>query len=201
MRSRFSGYQLNVLAHSQGNAVMGEAIEQGAPFDNYIPTQGALPASCYDANAPTDPTLVGRESYFQTPELQPMGYRSMYANLPGNMVDFYNSQDKVLCYWYYAQEYFKPSIGYSYDGTKSTCTGTFSSYTVTDSQESRANVSRSRTLAIGQEGANGVIGSTIDLNAQFGFNVSTTDEHSAQWTRPIQTCWGYYDTLLNNLFP
>jgi hypothetical protein len=155
-------------------------------------------------NAPTDSTLVGRESYFQTPEWQPMGYHGVYTNRTGNIVNFYNSQDKVLKYWYDAQVAFKPSISYSYNGTNSVYTGIFSSYTVTDPKESRANVSRSRTLSIGQQGLasgetkQGIISSTVDLNAQFGFNGDTADEHSAQWTRPIQTSWGYYDQILES---
>jgi hypothetical protein len=200
LRARFPGNRLNLFVHSQGNAVVSEAIEQGATFDTYILTQGALPASCYDINAPIDPTLTNRESLFRTPEWQPMGYHGVYTNLPGNIVNFFNPEDKVLGYWFTAQEYFKPSISYSYNGTNSMYAPVFSSiYIVTDPQESRANVSRSRTLSVGaQTGVQGVISSTIDLNAQFGFNGANTDEHSAQWARPIQTCWGYYDQVLES---
>jgi len=80
-------------------------------------------------------------------------------------------------------------------------------YIVTDTEESRANVSRSRTMAIGAQGiesgetAQGIMSSTVDLNAQFGFNGSTTDEHSAQWTRPIQTSLLYYKQILIQIQP
>lgn len=201
LRSRFPAYHLNILAHSQGNAIVSEAIEEGAPFDTYILTQGAMPASCYDVDTATNATLLGRESYFRTPEWQPMGYHGVYTNLTGNIVDFFNPLDKALGYWFQAEEYFKPSIGYSYDGTNSTYTGMFSSYTVTDSQESRANVSRSRTLAIGQQAAQGIIRTTINLNTQFGFNGDSIDEHSAQWTRPIQTSLPYYNQILIQIRP
>jgi hypothetical protein len=203
LRTRFPGGRLNLFVHSQGNAVVSEAIEQGAPFDTYILTQGALPASCYDVNAPTNSTLVGRESFFRTPEWQPMGYHGVYTNLPGNIVNFFNSQDKVLGYWYDAQKLFKPTISYSYNGTNSIYTGIISSYTVTDPQESRSEVSRSRTLSIGAQGLasgetkQGVISSTVDLHAQFGFNGDTTDEHSAQWTRPVQTSLLYYYSVMS----
>jgi len=207
LRTRFPSCNLNILAHSQGNAVVSEAIAQGAPFDNYILTQGALPASCYDVNAPVDSTLAGREGYFQTPEWQPMGYHGVYTNLPGNIVNYYNPQDRVLGYWYTAQEFFKPSISYSYNGTNSVYTGIFSSYTITDSQESRANVSRSHTLSIGQQGLasgetkQGIMSATVDLHAQFGFNGTSDDEHSAQWTRPIQTSYLYYKQILLQILP
>ena len=59
---------------------------------------------------------------------------------------------------------------------------------VTDWQESRSQVSRSRTLPIGKSGpasGHGVIQSALDLNAQFGF-FDNTAEHSAQWTPPVK---------------
>src|SRR5208283_5391812 len=72
LRARFPGYRLNLLVHSQGNAVVSEAIEQAAPFDTYILTQGALPANAYDVNAPTDASLVAYEIFPNlTPEWQP----------------------------------------------------------------------------------------------------------------------------------
>ena len=39
LHTRFSGYRLNLLVHSQGNAAVSEAIKQGAPFDTYILSQ------------------------------------------------------------------------------------------------------------------------------------------------------------------
>ena len=64
-------------------------------------------------------------------------------------------------------------------------------------------VSRARTLSIGQSGptsGHGVIQSGVNLNAQFGFN-SDISEHSAQWTRPIQTSLPYYLQILNSITP
>jgi hypothetical protein len=201
LHTRFPSDRLNLFAHSQGNAVVSEAIEQGAPFDTYIITQGALPASCYDVNAATNSALLSPEYLYPTPEQQPMGYRGVYTNLTGNIVSFYNSEDPVLNYWLDAQELFKPSFDYSFDGTNSFYSSFFSSYQVTDPQESRANVSRSRTFSIGQQGAEGAINATVDLHAQFGFNGDSTDEHSAQWTRPIQTSLPYYAQILTSLNP
>ena len=45
LHTRFSDYRLHLFVHSQGNSVVSEAIEQGATFDTYILTQGALPAT------------------------------------------------------------------------------------------------------------------------------------------------------------
>lgn len=72
---------------------------------------------------------------------------------------------------------------------------------VTDSQESRSMIARSRTKAVGAlAGVGGVIDSSVDLQTQLGF-YETKDEHSAQWTRPIQTSRPYYIQVLISLNP
>jgi hypothetical protein len=207
LRSRFSGYQLNLFVHSQGNAVVSEAIKNGAPYDTYILTQGALPDNCYDVNATNYPDFIAQEvGTHITPEWQPMGYRGIYtnSNFTGRIINFYNPQDGVLAIWQTDQIDDKPSGYYSYDGTNCWYTDFFFiSHLVTDFQETRSMVSRSRSLSIGQSGpasAHGVIQSAVDLNAQFGFN-SAIAEHSAQWARPIQTSLPYYSQVLLQIKP
>ena len=215
LRSRYPGYQLNVLAHSQGNAIMGEAIEDGAPFDNYIITQGAMPDSCYDVNATNYTPLVAAEDAYPTPLSQPMGYEGVYTNITGNIINFYNPYDPVLNIWLLDQAAGKPNgyvnheitplaSYYSYDGTygwynyDSFLTDT---YLVTDPQESRAMISRSLTLPIGQSGptaAHGVIRSAVNLNTSFGFYNALPADHSAEWTWPIQTTLLYYYNVLSS---
>jgi hypothetical protein len=206
LRIRFPGYRFNILAHSQGNTVVSEAIKKGLAFDTYILTQGALPDSAYDANAPIDSDMASYEGSRRTPELQPMGYRGAYTNFTGRIVNFYNPQDGVLAIWVTDQELLKPSIYfdtsyYYFDGVNSYYDPVIgANYLVTDSEEARADVSRSRTLPIGQSGpesAHGVIASAVNLNAQFNFN-DATDEHSAQWTRPIQTSRPYFQQVLRS---
>ena len=211
LRTRFPNDRLNIFAHSQGNAVASEAIKNGAPFDTYILTQGAMPDSAYDVGAPTYDGLVADENtYGPTPEWQPMGYRGVYtnANFAGNIVNFYNTNDPVLAFWQSDQGAAKPNVpisDYHYDGMTVTYEPPFgSSYTVTDSEESRAYASRSRTLSIGQsppESGHGVIQLGIDLTAQFGFNKAFPDDHSAQWTWPIQTTLPYYQLILLQIQP
>ena len=196
---------------------MGEAIEQGAPFDTYIITQGAIPANSYDVNAPTDSTLLTAESVYGTPELQPMGYQGVYTNFTGRIFNFYNPYDPVLAVWIadqaagkpdgYANHLLSPLASYySYDGANGwnngMFSGMFSSILVTDPQESRAMISRSLTESVGRSSAaQGVIQSGIDLNAQFGFFNSFPGDHSAQWVWPIQTCLPYYIQILNSIKP
>jgi hypothetical protein len=207
LQTRFPNYRLNILAHSQGNAVVSEAIKQGAPFDTYILTQGAMPASAYDVNAPTDPDLTSREfSPYLTPEWQPMGYHGAYTNLTGSMVSFYNTNDTILGYWTADQYAFKPADTYSYNGTYGFQFLDPGYRLVTDSQESRSMISRSRTWSIGAQRpssgqtSQGVINSTVDLAGQFGFTTGTS-EHSAEWTRPIQTSLLYYKQILIQIQP
>lgn len=208
-RARYPGYRLNILAHSQGNTVASEAIMHGMSFDTYILTQGALPANAYDVNTTNYPDLIGLSS---TPEWRPMGYQGVYTNLSatgGNIVNFYNPNDGVLKIWITDQEDLKPSVyfdlaSYYYDGTNSYYDPLIgSTYLVTDPEESRAEVSRSLTLSIGQSGpasAHGVVTSAVNLNSQFGFNDSIA-EHSAQWTWPIQTTLPYYKQVLLQIQP
>jgi hypothetical protein len=205
-------WHLIALAYTPTNSILyvdGAVATNGIgviypPSPEVLTNSGFFIGSDYSGNAQARGEFVDVESDFQTPELQPMGYRGVYTNMAvsnptGNIVNFINPEDKVIGYWFDAQEEFKPSINYFYNGTNTTY---FDEYIVTDSQESRANVARARTLAVGaQTGVQGVIGSTIDLNTQFGFNGTTTDEHSAQWTRPIQTSYLYYKQVLLEIEP
>jgi hypothetical protein len=209
LHTRFPNDRLHLLVHSQGNTVVGEAIKQGAAFDTYILTQGALPASAYDVDAPTDSGLVQQEAIAPTPEWHPMGYRGIYTNLLGRIVNFYNPNDPVLEIWLtdqgpgkpdgYLKHLITPTPFYSYDGSMGWHFGLITSYLVTDPQESRAMISRSRTESIGRQGpaaAHGVIQSAVNLNAQYGFDDAFPDDHSAQWAWPIQTSRPYFQEVL-----
>jgi uncharacterized membrane protein len=222
LHTRFPDYRLHLFVHSQGNPVVSEAIKQGAAFDTYILTQGALPASAYDVDAPTYSTLTTAESIYATPEWQPMGYRGIYtnSNFTGRIVNFYNRLDPVLDWWVRDQAAGKPngyaeyllqlipplapvSPFYSYDGANGwyNTTAKSGSYMVTDPQESRAMVSRSLTLPIGQSGpefGHGVIQSAVDLHAHFHFADTSFDDHSAQWAWPIQTTRPYFQQVLRS---
>ena len=148
LRTRFPGYRLNLLVHSQGNPMVSEAIRQsGAPFDTYILTQGAMPDSGYDMNAPTNGNMAAFEIPWPTPESQPMGYHGIYTNLPGQIVNFYNPLDKVLGYWVDDQKYLKPSAyfdtsSYSYDGTNSHFVPFIGAVTSSPTRRNRARWSR-----------------------------------------------------------
>jgi hypothetical protein len=213
LQTRFAGYHLHLLVHSQGNAVVSEAIRKGATFDTYILTQGAIPASAYDVDAHIYTSLFHADTFVRTPEWQPMGYRGIYTNFnfAGRIVNFYNFYDPVLDIWIADQLELKPNNffwnggDYYYDGTNSWHLYEDRPRTlVTDPQESRAYVSRSRTLPIGQSGpetGHGVIQSGVDLNTKYGFYKTSFNDHSAQWMWPIQNTLPYYRQILLKIQP
>ena len=215
-RPDLAGYQIDIIAHSQGNIVASEAIKQGAPFDNYISTQAAVPAHCYDTSLTFQQDLLIAESYSPTP-LNPAngGYHGYFAGLTGNLINFYNTNDYALLQgtigifnvsWEQDQIKEKPQnypaiLAYGWDGTNCfSIAGIFGGKTiVTDPYEQMSMVARSRTHALGaQPGVGGVMKTSaqIDLLTSFGFG-KTRDDHSAQFTWPIQRAWGYYDDVLS----
>jgi Concanavalin A-like lectin/glucanases superfamily/Alpha/beta hydrolase of unknown function (DUF900) len=216
--NRLPGYTLNVIAHSQGAAVVTEALSEGAPFDNYILTQGAVPAHCFDTNAPEYEPLVDADAAVPTPYAASVGgYNGCWTNVSGNIVNFINTNDFALvsgsygplhANWIANQASQKPesySDGSFYGFNTNTQVSTYyqsgsGSYTVSDLQECRAMVARSRTMPVGgQGGLGGIINSnaTVDLIANYGFG-KTRPDHSAEFTRPIQIVWPYYDQMLRS---
>ena len=96
-RPDLAGYQIDIIAHSQGNVVASEAIKEGAPFDNYILTQGAIPAQCYDTSVPFQQKFLTAETNSPTPLYTANGgYHGYFANLTGNLINFYNTNDFAL---------------------------------------------------------------------------------------------------------
>ena len=217
--NRLPGYGLDIIAHSQGAAVVTEAFSEGAPFDNCILTQGAVPAHCYATNAPPLASLVNADALSPTPYAASIGgYNSCWTNISGNVVNFFNTNDFALVSGSYVglnanwianqatqkPENFTGGPFYSFDTNTQTSTAFYtvdSSYTVTDFQESRSMVARSRTMAVGaQGGLGGIVSDSFDLKTELGFT-NTRPEHSAQFTRPIQTVLPYYVQITNAIAP
>ncbi len=109
-----AGYRVHVLAHSQGNVVMGEALRQAginsALVSTYIASQAAIPAHCYDKTLPEvdfdpdTPEIYGR--YWDggdqnLPETWPASAPSYLApskiqGAAGKFVNYFNPQDYAL---------------------------------------------------------------------------------------------------------
>jgi pimeloyl-ACP methyl ester carboxylesterase len=97
-----TGYQaVNVMAHSQGNIMVSEAIKLGANVTNYVLREAAVPASCYDGSTltmPNDPRLdensTDRDKKLrQAPNKYPGYFEGITA---GNIVNFFNKDDSAL---------------------------------------------------------------------------------------------------------
>ncbi len=214
-RADLQGYTLNLVAHSQGNIVASEALLQGAPFDNYILSQGAVPAHAYDPNAPTLQKLLIAETNSPTPfSAAQGGYHDYFAALNGNVVNLFNTNDFALATgtcldretnWEKNNESYKPEASegnYSFDGTNCWWSAQQLFKQLTSSMEKKALVARSRSKAVGAQGgvANAVT-SSVNLSAAPHNFDRTRPEHSAQFTRSIQSVGPYYQRVLEVIVP
>jgi pimeloyl-ACP methyl ester carboxylesterase len=94
---RLAGYKINILGHSQGNIVVSEALKLGAPFDNYILSQAAVPAHCYDANALAQQKFLDQEVIVPTPYAANIGgYHDYFGALPGRLINYFNENEYAL---------------------------------------------------------------------------------------------------------
>jgi hypothetical protein len=205
IQSNLPNYQIDLLPQSLGGIVVAEAVHEGAPFNNLILLQNSTSASSFDLNAPTNSDLLAAEGTISaTPNEQPWGYHGIYTNLTtGRIFNYYNTNDDFLNLWTYDQIHFKAvAPAFYYDGTNSYVNGVI----ITDPQYSRSFVARSRTLAVGEQGPaigetnQGVILSAVNLHTQFGIG-SSGDEHSAFYSRPIQTILPLYTQILFQIQP
>ena len=203
-----SDYARHVLAHSQGNAVVGSAFSSyGLSAATWIPTNGAIPISCYDSN------IANYVFQFTTPDLSSnLGYRG-YLEGPVNarVVNFSNNADSVtgaICEK--NQISWKPDVQFTslitryeysyYPGTGEVVLNYWlggnmlSSRPVSDLHESMAMVVRSRSMAIGQGwNVGGVVNKNVDINSEYSFG----DSHGAQWEWNIQNTLPYYTEIID----
>ena len=183
--------------------------------------QGALSAGCFDTGAVVngDARMAEAEQSKPTPDTtEDQGYRGYLSNIQGNVINFYNRQDYALATGFYLgneanweknQIDYKPDsfrisaqTQYVYDQTKSIGWRCylqdllFVGRRVTDPHESMAFVARSRSIAVGAQGATiGKITDRVNLNgAPYSFG-STRPEHSAEFNWSIQQTGDFYNTL------
>jgi hypothetical protein len=208
LKSRFPGYSINVAAHSMGNILMMETLKlqlaQGSQnIDNYVLMQGAVPAHCYDANAPLQPSLVSEESEQPTPNTYLLYPGAINNAINGAMVNFFNANDFALNFWINNESLYKPDGSSGYYIVPPLQPYRLLNTPITDPREIMAFVARPRSFAVGaQPDVQGVISEQgqVDLAAQFGFGRESWD-HSGEFNRSIQQMASFYRTLLNTLFP
>ena len=202
LRARFPDYTINVCAHSMGNIVMMETLKlqlaaSSHSIDNYVLMEAAVPAHCYDTNAPVCPSLYTTEIPPQTPDTY-RGYPGdINVALQGKMYNFFNTNDFALAAWVGNQLLKKPDGRLGYYIVPPLQPYLLLNNPVTDPREIMAFAARPRSFAVGvQPGVQGEIhGTELALAANFGFTDARAD-HSGQFTRTIQQVWGLYSTLL-----
>lgn len=216
VRNAHSGGRLVLVAHSMGNIVTGEALRRGAPADLQIMMQAALSAGCYDIRSDLlDPDLVTKDQKHPTPEFDvDLGYRGFLGNITVPTINYHNSEDFAMSLWYLNQNT-KPDnpIGKGNYGYINDRPGVYNGKKwireVIDVHESLAFISRSRTLPVGSQPLTNYTSSgqalrsftnRLDLHAEpFGFS-SASDEHSAQFNRPIQRrLLSFYDQMRRSI--
>jgi len=204
LRSRFPDYSINAAAHSMGNIVMMEALKLQAAsgsnaLNNYVLMEAAVPAHCYDTNAPLCLGLVTEEFEHPTPNTY-LGYPGALTNaLRGNIFNFFSTNDFALAAWVGNQLLQKPESDLGYQIIPP-LQPYWVNTPITDPREIMAFCARPRSYAIGaQPGVHGMIsGAEVDLHVQFGFGADVSD-HSGQYNRNIQQLGGFYFTLRQKL--
>jgi len=226
--NRLPDYAINVYGHSMGGIVASEALRLGAPFNNCILSQAAVPAHCYDVNAPFVQKFLDAE---QTPnKATPFtaaqgGYHGYFTNITGNIVNFYNEEDFALVLgtcpgfgetnWEKNHVSQKPEsflfsstfYGYNTNTAESSVSVIFNNMatvrTLTDSYEKKAMVARTRSKAVGaKDSLGGVIAESVNLqSSSLGTFGNSRPEHSAQFNRNIQSVIGYYQAIRLQIQP
>ena len=216
-----AGYAKNVIGHSMGNMVIASALyprggTPGMTCRNVIFMQAAVPASCMDPGAATLPALASLESPQTTPDdfASQMGYRGLVStNVNAALYNIYNAQDFALGWWIFNQQHYKPEdlaydtdpiVGTKYEWNGATDIGVlyyangFLHRTVIDPQESMSFIARSRTEALGRVSTVGSITQNQNVGPGTTFPIpfgGTRDDHSGEFTRPIQQLNGFYNYL------
>jgi pimeloyl-ACP methyl ester carboxylesterase len=97
-------YTVNVVAHSMGNVLCGEALRQGMQIRNYLLMEAAIPMSCYAPDAQRSSQLEDRDRDYPTPDYHrdpttnesTLGYRGYVRAVTANLINFYNEGDWAL---------------------------------------------------------------------------------------------------------
>lgn len=138
LRNRFPDYTISGCSHSMGGIVAMQTLKQLAaagqrPVDNWVLMQAAVPAHCFDTNAPSYQLFLNGEVVAPTPDTY-RGYAAGITNAlrPGGRIsNFFNTNDFALSTWEINQSFYnanlfgygvttmKPNsfLGYSSDGT------------------------------------------------------------------------------------
>ena len=218
-------YRKSLYSFSQGAVVCGAALTvYNGAVDNYVLSQAAIPAGCYDASDSINnyDLFDQREQQSPTPDTTAeLGYRDYLGslNVSGSVVSFYNTSDYALktgralgrnVSWEGNQIDYKPNwfVGrhYEYDINEATgercklrINGSNNWRYVVDIHESMSFVARPRSEAAGASmSVGGRITARYDVGpdtpSDFRDNAS---DHGGQFNRRIQQLGPYYENLLD----
>jgi hypothetical protein len=224
IKQQLPEYRVTVAAHSMGNVVTGSALKRGMTLNKYMLMEAALPAGCYDDSVNNYPRFLQAETSNPTPDTaSEMGYRLFLQSTKlnvGSFVSFFNVDDYALATgsvgvipewpievnWEKNEVSFKPdtlgggtyryqSSGVSYFDLPSDGT----TRQIVDVDESLSFVARPRSRAVGTETHNAsVFGSVLNLQATCNFGAGVND-HSGQFTRPIQQLKPFYARMMDEV--
>lgn len=212
---------VNIVAHSMGNLVAGEALREGMNANHYAMLHAATSASCYSNNSFTyqatnfGPTMDTDGNL----SIRNIAYTGWLGHISGKPINFADNQDSVVgSIWNGNNSSFKPQVtllgykcGYTYPGLVRSKDPEFDDESqitdppmnawdsfvflryVTDDREAKAYVDHSLTGAIGYNETQG--GAVVDFvdDQRFG------DSHSTEWDWDIQDLQLFYRTLMQKL--
>jgi pimeloyl-ACP methyl ester carboxylesterase len=204
------GYSLNVVAHSMGNLVTGEALREGMTAGHYAMLHAATSASCYsngDFSFQVTNTGVNTPDTDSEANVNGLAYSAKNGNgftgwlgsIGGQPINFGDCYDTVVGWkWDYNNNHFKPqgfqngNYRYNVDQIKLSLIVFTTLRAVTDQAETKAYINYSLTGAIGCNETQG--GAVADYQNDNSFG----DEHSSEWDRNIQdsALQSFYNTLM-----
>lgn len=207
------GYRVHVIAHSQGNVVMGEALRQAgagsALVRTYIASQAAVAASCYKENVPLmpDPGQETPDVYgTYPPTTLPYFDGSAMSGATSRYVNFYNPVDYALTsasgngFSWETDQRWKPTAPYLYLAgfQKLTLLG-FKTLSFPDDRfEIFSYAAEAKSKALGVMPTGGVFTSFTNLesNQQYG---PEHIYHSGQFRASMATRYQYWDGVLTEI--
>jgi hypothetical protein len=205
-----ANYSINLVAHSLGNAVVGEALREGMPASHYAMLHAATSASCYsNSHFSYQVTNVGVPTADTDTDsnVRNLAYTSWLGSISAPIINFADNQDSAVGgTWNYNNDHFKPQNfveafytgHYYYDPSLSAdqrlgvvfLNRDVAARSVTDVAEAKAYADYSLTGSIGfNETQGGSVGDYVD-DSYFG------DNHSAEWQLQIQSLETFYNMLL-----
>jgi pimeloyl-ACP methyl ester carboxylesterase len=217
--AELNGFELNFVAHSMGNVVVGSALKQGMSISHYALLHAAVPSSCYDVEPYLrQPQTAGAFGYTywdtRTPDddsgilTRVLAYRGQLSTTHADLTNFYLEHDRATTYgWEFNNRAFRPSAGYFYDRSEVDGSRLWKNESairrpLSDANEAMPYADQTWGKVAGAEGRTaGAIHNKISLeSADYslpGDSKGFKDDHSAEFSRSIQQQLQpfYYDLL------